>query len=207
MKGLLLKDFYSLLKNCRYLMLIIIVFIAVSCFGNNNLFFIYYPTLFASMIPVTLISYDEREKWNIYALSLPYTKAQFVSSKYLIGLLFELTVFILSAVAQAFRMISTNSFLAKEYFSLILSIFVIGLIGPSFLLPFIFKFGSEKGRIAYLVVIGVLCAGASVLVSMKLGAAELSNISSILILITAITIVIFSVSWYLSIMIYRKREL
>ncbi|NMP37237.1 MAG: ABC-2 transporter permease [Clostridiales bacterium] len=101
MKGLLLKDFYMIGKYCRSFVLILTVFLVVSCFGNDNTFFIIYPVLIAGMIPVTLISYDEREKWHIYSETLPYTRAQFVSVKYLIGLLFELTVFLLSAAAQA----------------------------------------------------------------------------------------------------------
>lgn len=38
MKSLLLKDFYMTLKYCRAFLLIIIVFLAVSVFGDNNMF-------------------------------------------------------------------------------------------------------------------------------------------------------------------------
>jgi hypothetical protein len=34
------------------------------------------------MLPVTLLSYDEKEKWHIYSGTFPYSRAQIVSSKY-----------------------------------------------------------------------------------------------------------------------------
>ena len=93
MKGLLLKDFYMAAKYCRAFLLLVIVFLAVSIWGDENVFFVIYPVLIAGMIPVTLYSYDEREKWTLYSGTLPYTRTQFVSSKYLVGLFFETAVF------------------------------------------------------------------------------------------------------------------
>ena len=40
MKGLLLKDWYMMKKYCRAYLLITVIFFAVSCVSDNNLFFI-----------------------------------------------------------------------------------------------------------------------------------------------------------------------
>ena len=81
MKGLLLKDLYMAAKYCRAFLLIVVVFLAVSFFGDDNIFFVVYPAMIAGIVPVTLISYDERDKWDLYAGTLPYTGSQPVSSK------------------------------------------------------------------------------------------------------------------------------
>ena len=86
MKGLLLKDLYLAAKHCRAFLLVAVVFLGVSFAGDENIFFIVYPTLITSMIPMTLISYDERDRWTQYSAALPYSRGQLVSSKYLIGL-------------------------------------------------------------------------------------------------------------------------
>lgn len=47
MKGLLLKDWYMMRKYCRSYLLIAAVFIAVSLYSNDNLFFIFINRLSA----------------------------------------------------------------------------------------------------------------------------------------------------------------
>lgn len=59
MKGLLLKDFYMAMKYCRAYVVIAVVFSLFSIWGNTS-FLIAYPILLASVIPVNLISYDEK---------------------------------------------------------------------------------------------------------------------------------------------------
>ena len=43
MRGLLLKDLYMMAKYCRAYLLMAVVFVAVSLFSSDNLFFIFYP--------------------------------------------------------------------------------------------------------------------------------------------------------------------
>lgn len=207
MKGLIFKDFYMIMKYCRSLIFIMIVFLAVSCFSNDNTFFIIYPTLLAGLIPVSLISYDEREKWNIYSATLPYTKAQIVSSKYLIGLFLELAVSFLSAVVQAYHMVTVGSFVWNDYLISVFSVSVAGIIGPSLLLPFIFKFGAEKGRIAYYVVIGVLFAVGAAAAESGFMIPEQFMSEWMLAVMAVAVIVLYAISWGLSVLFYRKREL
>ena len=207
MKGLLLKDFYMLGKYCRSFVLILAVFLVVSCFGNDNTFFVIYPVLIAGMIPVTLISYDEREKWHIYSETLPCTRAQFVSAKYLIGLIFELTVFLLSAAAQAYRMSSAGAFTLTEFLPFVLTLLVTGLIAPALLLPFIFRLGAEKGRIAYYVVIGAVCAGGTVFAGSGMKLPEWLKSEWIFVFIALFAVTVYICSWGLSAFLYNKREL
>lgn len=162
MKGLLLKDWYMLKKYCRSYLLIAAVFIAVSLFSNDNLFFIFYPCLLCGMIPVNLLGYDERSRWMQYSGMMPYTKTQIVSAKYLIGLLAQVTMLIVTGIAQGIKMTVAGNFVFDEFVVLMLLMLIMATLTSSISLPFIFKLGVEKGRAAYYLMIGCVCGGSAV---------------------------------------------
>lgn len=207
MKGLLLKDTYMFSKLCKAFILIDIVFIVVSFWGEGNMFFVLYPCIISGMLPMTLISYDEREKWDKYSGTLPYTRAQLVSSKYLIGLFGNIIVFVLIAVVQAFRMAKGGTFVLEEYLTVITLLLSVSLIAPTILYPIVFKFGAEKGRIFYYIIIGSACAVSTVFINTDIGlfSEKLNNFLSIAIIL-AVIVLLYTASWLLSIQFYKKRE-
>lgn len=208
MKGLLLKDWYMMKQYCRSYLLIAIGFIALSLIGNDNLFFVFYPCLLCGMIPVNLLGYDERSRWIPYSGTMPYTKKQIVSGKYLIGLLAQLTVFIVMGAAQAVKMVTAGAFILGDFAVLMGLLFIVSIIASAIPLPFVFKWGVEKGRMAYYVMIGFVC-GASVLASTyykgQLGI-EMKS-AFLLTVLAAAGIGIYTFSWYMSIGFYEKREI
>lgn len=208
MKGLLLKDWYMMKQYCRYYLFCAVGFTALSVISSGNMFFVFYPCLLCGMIPVNLIGYDERSRWMQYCGTLPYTKAQVVSGKYLIGLFSQLTVLLVIGTAQAAKMIISGNFDFGEFAVLILLMLIVSTLSSSISLPFIFKLGVEKGRTAYYVMVGFVC-GASVLASGlfrgELGIEIKLNLVLTILAIVAIGIYIFS--WYMSIVFYKKREI
>lgn len=75
MKGLLLKDWYCMVKQSRSYFLIDLVFFAAAIFNAGNLFFLTYPCLTAGLCTMAMISYEEYDGWDQYAAGLPYTRA------------------------------------------------------------------------------------------------------------------------------------
>ena len=208
MKGLLLKDWYMVKKYCRAYLLIAVVFIAVSFFSDDNMFFVFYPCLLCGMIPVNLLAYDERSRWMQYSGTLPYTKTQIVSGKYLIGLLAQLAVLVATGVGQAVKMSVAGGFVFGDFAVLMLLMLIVSTLSSSICLPFVFKLGVEKGRTAYYVMIGFVC-GASVLASSILRGQLVSEIQPNLILglVAVVGIGVYILSWYLSIVFFKKREI
>lgn len=207
MKGLLLKDFYMLSKYCRAFALLILVFCVAGAFGSMNTFMLFYPCIITGMLPVTLISYDEREKWAEFAQTLPYTRAQLVSSKYIVGLIMESAVLLLTMLAQTVRMLQRGSFTTGEVMGLFSMMLPVALIPASILLPFIFKFGSEKGRIAYYIIVGAACAGAAILVGVLPENQIVLEGTAQQLIAAAAAVAAYAVSWLLSIRFYQNREL
>ncbi len=208
MKGLLLKDLYQINKYCRSYLLVVVLFLGVSLFSDNNIFFLVYPCLFANLIPVTLIAYDERSKWEQFCGTLPYTKTQLVSVKYLIGLILQGSILLLTGAVQAYRMIHAGTFQWQAWGMLLVMLFFMSGLVTSLALPLIFKLGTEKGRVAYYIMVGVACglsvAGVTIFKSETVATLHSGLVLPIL---CVVTIVLYVVSWRVSIAFYQKREI
>lgn len=204
MKGLLLKDTYMTVRLCRMFLLLDVVFLGVWMFGNGDLFFLNYPCLLTTMVPMTLISYDEREKWDVFAATLPYSRAQIVSCKYLIGLCLSVLILAVAAVGQIFRRTPGGT---AEFLTMLPVLLSACLLAPAVLYPFVFRFGAEKGRVVYYVVIAVVCGGSVVLqnteVASLLGSLSVGSLPAGVLIAAAV----YAGSWLLSIRLYAKREL
>lgn len=207
MKGLLLKDFYMMKKYCRAYPLFVVVFTAAALVSYDNMFFVFYPCMLCEMLPVSLLGYDERSRWIQYSGTLPYTKAQIVSSKYLIGLSAQIIVMLVTGITQGVKISINGGFRINDLIVLMLTMFIIGSFS-SICLPFIFKWGTEKGRIAYYVMIGFVCAGGVLISSLLKGGwkAEIQP-NALLIGLSLVGIGIYALSWYLSIVFYKNREI
>ena len=208
MKGLLLKDWYMMKKYCRYYLFISIGFIILSMMSSGNMFFVFYPCLLCGMIPVNLLGYDERSRFTEYVGTLPYTKTQIVSAKYLIGLFMQIAMLTVICITQGVKMSIEGNFVMKEFLVLMMLLLVMASVASSLTLPFVFKYGVEKGRGAYYVMIGVVCAGSIIATTIfKEGLQNEIQINAVLPIACLAGIGIYALSWYLSIVFYKKREM
>jgi len=207
MKGLILKDLYMAVKYCRAYALIAIVFLGVSVVNGDNMFFLFYPCLLCGMIPVNLLAYDERSKWLLYSAALPYSKAQLVTAKYLIGLMAQLVVLFATGVAQAVRMHLDGSMDLAGLVLLLSTVLLLSALASSIAMPFMFRWGVEKGRIAYYVMIGIVCASSFLAEDLLQGiAAGSETVGGVTPLFCLGAAALYALSWYLSIKGYEKRQ-
>lgn len=208
MKGLMLKEFYMAWKYCRLHLVITVLFLGLAMLGDaENIMFLVYPSALASLIPVTLMSYDAQSKWDVYFETLPTSRAQYVSAKYLIGLILGELVLALTAVTQLLAIRLNGEIGLNQLLPLLWGLQAITLVLPTLYLPPIFKLGVEKGRIWSLVMIAVTFGGgAGLTVGVKdWGSFSLPGNLSVWLLLGAI--VLYALSWLLSIRLYRTREL
>lgn len=126
----------------------------------------------------------------------------------MIGLLTQLTVLIAAGFAQTVKMIIARNFVPGDFAVLMLLMLIVSTLTSSICLPFVFKLGVEKGRTAYYIMIGFVC-GASVLASSILRGQLMSEIQPnlILALIALIGICVYILSWYLSVVFFKKRKI
>lgn len=158
MSALILKDLYIMKKYCRSVLLMVVIFWGASIFADSgNLFWTFFPVIVGSVTPATLLSYDETFRWNQYCDTMPISRAAVVAEKYVLT---AATVLLLTAGSVAVQlMASGRTGEAPDDLGLIAALtFTVGLLPPCVMLPAVYKFGMEKGRIVYYFCIGAACA-------------------------------------------------
>ncbi|RXE58157.1 ABC-2 transporter permease [Acetivibrio mesophilus] len=202
MKALLLKDFYTLIKQIKIYIVMIIVF---ACIPGNSIAAI--AMVYAAMLPITALAYDERSKWDSLALMMPYSDRSIVLSKYILGYIAVAAAFLISIVAQiAITLIKNTAFEPEGIVSLIL-IACIATVVQAVNLPSMFKFGVEKGRLAFFVLVGIITGVGMVIGDRLAGFLSTSyiNIITAMLVTVIFTLAINLISIALSTRIYKKR--
>ena len=87
------------------------------------------------------------------------------------------------------------------------ALLVLTCLCPAILLPFTFKYGVEKGRFAYYITIGICCGVGAFLVSAGFEIPTVTNSFWLLGAVAGVSILLYALSWRLSIRFYQKREL
>ena len=207
MKALIYKDLLAIWKYCRNYLFLCVMFLALSIFMEEYSFFQMYPVIFMGTLVNTLIAYDERDKWDRQVMTMPVTRKQYVTGKYLTGLILQGTMVVLSAAACALRLAMGDGFVwevFKDYLAFLLGL---AAAAPSLILPFVFKNGSEKGRMAYLIVLGAIFAvaigGTMVLKKLDVLQMQVQIPGALLVVFVP---VLYLGSWALSVHWYEKRE-
>lgn len=156
MKGLIRKDLYMMKTYFRISWLVVVLFLFVGAVNGKATFYHAYSCMMGGIMPISILSYDEKERWMDYADTLPLSARAIVRSKYLLGLIFSLAVTVLATVSYAVNCIKNlgadlSAVSAKAAVFLFLS-----LLPAILLMPVLFKFGVEKGRILYYLLFGAL---------------------------------------------------
>lgn len=202
MRGLLLKDWYTLIKTMRLMLLILVIWACIPGFS-----FAPFVVFYAAMLPVTALAYDERSKWDELAVMMPYSAKDIVLSKYALGLLCVGAATVIAFIAQfVLSLVGIVEFDFAEFAALLL-IACLALILLALNLPLMFRMGVEKGRIALMILI---CAG--VMGSMALRDSLLAKISSVpnigipLLGLVLVTVLVYALSAPLSVSLYSKKK-
>ena len=166
--------------------------------------------LLSIMMPISSMSYDEAGQWYRYAFSLPIPRRTLVLSKYVLGFLVSLGGLVVSAIGNIIILALTNGDNALESWLTIIGFLELGVIFLSIIIPILFKYGVEKGRL-FIVVIAVIPSLLVALLGSTLKtfgtlmpSAEL--LQAILYSSPLFTLAIFLISFRISVGICRKKE-
>ena len=204
MKGLLLKDWYLITRYCRAVFLIDLIFIVGALFLPGYAIFLAYPSLLAAVVPLTLYSCDEREKWHVYSGVLPVSRAQLVSAKYIVGLLCEAAVLLLTVALHTAARFVLPGGAANDLIPVLIAS-ALSLVTPALTLPLMFRLGAEKGRIGYIIVVAGVCAVSVTLLNRDVTSLA-QNITLSPAVLCAVALALYAASWLLSVALYKKRE-
>lgn len=217
MKGLIIKDLCVIKNQMKSLLLVLALFIFLSIANKDATFVLFLIPFYMIMILITTFSYDEFNKWECYCNSLPLSRKEIVKAKYLLFNASSLVVLVLGVLASFIipNFIENTTF-ESIYASIIGVAFGICLV-ISLLIPFYYKFGSQKGRIMLFLCIVILALLIGTITSLDVfNNIELMNIINSLnnlslgmftLLLIIVTIIIMTISYYISVKIYSNKEL
>lgn len=202
MRGLLLKDTYQFAKNCKMLLLSDLILIVVSFFSKDNIAFCMIPILTSAILPITMLSFDERCGWTEYSGALPYSESQIVSEKYLFGLLAQSATAVLVFAALIVQGMIYDGVDLVGNAMVMGGIFAVSLVIPSICMPFCLKLGVEKGRFVYYILVGA--GSVCVMVFSDPEAWEQSPIKGMEWIILAAIAGIYIISWIVSVKVLKS---
>ena len=212
MKGLILKDIIAAKKQFSSFLIIIVIFSIITLL-TDNVFFSSFIVLFGGIMPVSLISYDDKSRWNSYCDTLPCSRKDVISSKYIFTLILNFSLTLLMTVLLSVKSAGTQTF---DFTSIIISSLVIlsgSFVFPSVMLPIIIKFGVEKARIIYTAATIVTVAAAAPLSSFALLNLEAeipehfqNSMIITALIIFAVSALLLFFSWLISVKIYNGKE-
>lgn len=204
MKGLLLKDYFTLLKQLRFYLVFLLIFTIIPNMNLSSIAIVY-----AAMLPITVIAYDERSKWDQLAAMMPYSKRELVFSKYLLGYIGVALFSIITLVLQvAVGLIGKNGFSTEQGMTIFVTA-AAALVLLAINLPFMFWLGVERGRVVFMIIIGVtVFLGMMSADSAKnLLANQTITESQLIVLSGSVTIFANVVSVFISSKIYRNKKI
>ena len=202
MKALLIKDFLTLSKMILTIVILLLIFACIPQF-NMSVFFMVYCT----MLPVTALGFDERTKWDTLAAMMPYRPQEIVLGKYVLGYILLAVVTALALLAVCVVGLVTGAPAAP-------GIYLSGLLYAAaatnvlaITLPLVYRFGVEKGRLAFGIGIGV---GISLFIALVLPLMDNADMfmltrGQLIALILAFTVLLNLLSIRLSIQFYRRK--
>lgn len=158
MTGLILKDFLILRKTLRSYLLILVVYAAVAFSGFWSGSFVgSFIMVMVAMLPMNVFAYDKQCNWDVYGLALPVGRTKTVAARYACVLLLCLASAAFSAVmGVALSLMGRMEESMAEYLVTCAVVLIVGMMINSVMLPLLYKFGSERARIMFYGVLGVI---------------------------------------------------
>lgn len=210
MKALIYKDLISI-KNALLLQFAVIIGLGIYFYKENQLVLI---PLFFILIPIILLGMvfgiDNQYSTDKYLISSGISRKKIVFSRYTI--IWFMSLF---AMALSFIVGFNKNPLTKEIPLILIlsSLFFITSIVGVVELPLMYKFGAEKARLVFVILYFLVFAFFSTVSSNKEWLLEYVNKGLTMdktllsLIIFAITIIVHSISVFISIKIFENKEL
>lgn len=145
MKGLLLKDWYTMKQYLRQYAFVVIIFTACGVYLEMPSYIVAMSLILGINIGYASFSIDENGGYG-YMLSCPVGRREMIQEKYLIVLLCAAFIFVYSGISQIiFRLVNRTYEGSWPEETLILLCLYLAIMG--ILIPCIYYYGLEKARI------------------------------------------------------------
>ena len=199
MTALIKKDFYEAFTSFRSLIVIMLLFGVVAAVSVNASFLAAYLVILPGSLSSSLVNLEEKEKWNSFCMTLPVTRKDIITAKYIF------TLILIAAGAVMVTLISLIHGQTDILYTFMLYV-SIGLAVPTLTLPLTYQFGADKAR--YLTMfISILLTLSVINMDSDTSAITMMLAKFSPFVMAAVMIVLFAASWMLSSAIYERKEI
>ncbi|MEY8508492.1 ABC-2 transporter permease [Lachnospiraceae bacterium 42-17] len=217
MKAMLIKDVNLLKGQKQFFGALLVMIIIFSGMQSDPTFSITYTTLMFAILTMTTMSYDDFENGMCYLLTLPVSRREYVTEKYVFGVLSSLCGCTgASFVAVSAGYIKGIDYPWEEWTATVVSCMLLLALVLAVTTPIQLKFGSEKSRMAVfgvfafgslaVFVIVKLCQAAGIDMDEVMKSALIENLTTTAWGICITAAIVLAVSWLISVRILEKRE-
>ena len=211
MLGLIKKDFLLLKSNLVYFFIITVIYALLAIEGSSEISFIMFLPFIAIIMFLSTFSYDDFNKWNAYAITLPVGRKSIVKSKYISTIIIIIFSSVLGLLISYLISLLPNQtinfkYAVEELFGSLLGVIIV----ISIMFPLIFKFGIEKARIS--IFVGIF--GIAIILGYLSNFIDFEDLFDIVnfldkmwfIVVPLLSIIFVFFSYFLSSKIYLKKE-
>ena len=211
MLGLIKKDLLLLKSNLVYFFVIALIYSLLIVEGTFGISFILVLPIIAVIMFLSTFSYDDFNKWDAYAVTLPVLRKNIIKSKYIATLIIILASSLLGLLISFLISLLPNQIFSLDIFiEEFLSAILGAIIFISIMFPLIYKIGIEKARISvFIVVFGFLIIFnfLSNYIDFTLLLEKVNSLNEIwFIVIPIIAMLFILVSYIITSRIYLKKE-
>ena len=154
MRGLLLMDFKFLKRQTKFLVIVGLLVFVFLFNKDMSSFGVAYATMLFGIFAVNSIYYDEANNGNAFLFTLPFSRKEYVFSKYLFGMIIGGGAWLLSSlIGMGYLCMANTGIDITEWLAINVVYLILLLVMFSFMFPIQFKFGMEKSRLVMLILV------------------------------------------------------
>ncbi len=212
MKGLLYKDFLLLRVQYKFHMLVLTAMGLIGILSDSS-YMHAYCMLIMTTLAINLLQGDESCRWLTYIDTTPIPRKQVVWEKYLLNMFLLVATVVFLALFRVISGIIHGNLVAcmLEYVGAAMLMLTAGTLMTSISYPVIFRFGVANGRLISLVFVGMIAGIISIgFVGVHtMAAVDMITIDLLPLVIPMVVccVVLYPLSYVLSVRWYQKREL
>ena len=210
MRGLILKDFYNMLKNIGpTLITTVCVGLLLMVKGNPSLFVVGFA-IAGGGICSTCLRMDEASRWTKFELTAPISRTTVVIEKYIVLLLLTVIGLIFGGAISYVAGALTGTLEISKFIMYVSVAFSISLISGSLIIFCLFKFGMIKADfftvICYVVPVGIFVL--ALIGVKKLGRNIMigSPYTAITYLFPLVALMVSVLTAFVTVIVYRKKQ-
>lgn len=159
MKGLILKDLYCMRTVIASGIPVTLILGILWAFSGNYTFVAVMLPVMTSVTVTNTFAYDESYHWVPFSLTLPVKRKKIVAARYLTFLVVNISAVVTGSIYLAVLAIGFHVVNSEEILALAAASFAIPTIIVSICFPLAYRFGSQKMRLLFMLIIGTLVGG------------------------------------------------